>query len=83
MQACVRAAEPDSYRRFTLAGVGNLPGWVLFASGNAKKLLGLVQLILRVALPFPAKTTRPKPTCPQCGQAMNIISIIRPHWQAG
>lgn len=54
-----------------------------FLHGNAKKLLALVQLILRVTLPFPVKPTRPKPTCPQCGQAMNIISIIRPHWQPG
>ncbi len=54
-----------------------------FLHGNAKKLLGLVQLILRVTLPFPIETTRPTRTCPQCGQAMNIISIIRPHWQPG
>jgi hypothetical protein len=54
-----------------------------FLHGNAKKLLGLVQLILHLTLPFPVKTTRPKPTCPHCGQAMNIISIVRPHWRPG
>jgi hypothetical protein len=54
-----------------------------FLHGNAKKLLGLVQLILHVALPFPVETNRPQRACPQCGQPMNIISIIRPHWQPG
>jgi hypothetical protein len=54
-----------------------------FLHGNAKKLLGLVQLILHLVLPFPVKIARPKPICPQCGQPMNIISMIHPHWQPG
>ena len=54
-----------------------------FLHGNAKKLLGLVQLILRVTLPFPVETIRPRRTCPGCGQPMQVISVIRAHWQPG
>jgi hypothetical protein len=54
-----------------------------FLHGNAKKLLGLVQLILHVTLAFPVASTRPKPACPECGNPMHVASIIRGHWQPG
>jgi len=54
-----------------------------FLHGNAKKLLGLVQLILHVKLAFPVESKRIKPTCPDCGQPMQIASINRGHWQPG
>ncbi len=54
-----------------------------FLHGNAKKLLGLVQLILHVRLAFPAPSKRPRPACPGCGKLMPIASIIRGQWQPG
>jgi len=54
-----------------------------FLHGNAKKLLGLVQMILHVRLAFPAESKRPGLACPGCGQPMRVASIIRGHWQPG
>jgi hypothetical protein len=54
-----------------------------FLHGNAKKLLGLVQLILHVTLAFPAESKRSKPACPGCGKSMRVASIIRARWQPG
>lgn len=54
-----------------------------FLHGNAKKLLSLVQLILHVALPFPVATNKPKRTCPECGQPMQLMSVSRGHWLPG
>jgi hypothetical protein len=54
-----------------------------FLHGNAKKLLGLVQLILHVKLRLPAPSTRPQPACPGCGSLMQIASINRVRWQPG
>jgi len=54
-----------------------------FLHGNAKKLLGLVQLILHVRLAFPAESKRPGLACPGCGQPMRIASITRTRWQPG
>ncbi|QTF93718.1 transposase [Halomonas sp. BM-2019] len=54
-----------------------------FLHGNAKKLLGLVQLILHVTLAFPVASKRPKPACPECGNPMHAASIIRGHWHPG
>jgi len=54
-----------------------------FLHGNAKKLLGLVQLILQVKLALPARSKRPKVRCPECGNPMHIASISRIHWQPG
>jgi len=54
-----------------------------FLHGNAKKLLGLVQMILHVRLAFPAESKRPGLACPGCGQPMHVASIIRGHWQPG
>ena len=54
-----------------------------FLHGNAKKLLGLVQLILQVTLAFPVEPMRSTPACPGCGKPMRVASIIRGHWQPG
>jgi len=54
-----------------------------FLHGNAKKLLGLVQLILHVKLAFPAESKRSGPVCPDCGRPMRVASIIRALWQPG
>lgn len=54
-----------------------------FLHGNAKKLLKLVQLILRVMLK--AHPTRPRPvfTCPCCEAVMLITAFRRPAWLSG
>jgi len=54
-----------------------------FLHGNAKKLLGLVQLILHVTLAFPMGPKRYTPACPGCGEPMRVVSIIPGHWQPG
>lgn len=54
-----------------------------FLHGNAKRLLSLVQLILRVMLePYPL---RPRPVfkCPCCKAAMEITAFRRPAWRSG
>ncbi|MDF1581632.1 MAG: IS91 family transposase [Desulfuromonadales bacterium] len=54
-----------------------------FLHGNAKRLLGLVQLILRVMLePIPP---RPRPVfkCPLCKAVMEITAFRRPAWMSG
>lgn len=54
-----------------------------FLHGNAKRLLGLVQLILRVMLePIPP---RPRPVfkCPHCKAVMEITAFRRPVWMSG
>lgn len=65
---------PRSFRRVRDYG---------FLHGNAKKLLGLVQLILQVKLAFPLKSKRPKIICPGCGNPMHISSITRARWKPG
>jgi len=54
-----------------------------FLHGNARKLLGLVQLILFVKLPFPSISERPRLACPSCGGTMHVAQVIRGHWQPG
>ncbi len=54
-----------------------------FLHGNAKKLLLLVQLVLRVMIePSPA---RPRPVfkCPRCKAPMIIMEFRRPAWLSG
>lgn len=54
-----------------------------YLHGNAKRLLCLVQLILRVILePIPP---RPRPVfkCPRCRAVMEITAIRRPAWVSG
>ncbi len=54
-----------------------------FLHGNAKRLLKLVQLILRVMLE--PKPLRPRPVfkCPCCKAAMLITAFRRPAWLSG
>ncbi len=54
-----------------------------FLHGNAKRLLSLVQLILRVMLG--PTSTRPRPVfrCPCCKSPMQITAFRRPAWMSG
>ena len=54
-----------------------------FLHGNAKKLLSLVQLVLRVVID--GHTPRPRPIfkCPKCQAPMHITGFVRPAWQSG
>jgi hypothetical protein len=54
-----------------------------FLHGNAKRILSLVQLILRVRLVIPPSRPRPVIRCPQCRSPMRIVDIIRPDWSSG
>jgi hypothetical protein len=54
-----------------------------FLHGNAKKLLGLVQMLLYVTLPLPVRNNRPERTCPRCRQPMVVVGIVRYQWQPG
>ena len=54
-----------------------------FLHGNARKLLTLIQLTLKVMTT--AKPTRPRPvfSCPRCQSPMQILGFIRPVWPSG
>lgn len=54
-----------------------------FLHGNARKLLAVVQLVLRVVVE--AGTPRPRPVfkCPMCKTPMHILDFIRPAWSPG
>ncbi len=65
---------PRGFRRVRDAG---------FLHGNAKRILSLVQLILRVRLAIPRSRPRPVIRCPQCRSPMRIVDIIRPDWSSG
>jgi Putative transposase/Transposase zinc-binding domain len=54
-----------------------------FLHGNAKKLLLLIQLILKVMITI--RPTRPRPvfSCPRCQSPMHILAFIRPAWASG
>jgi hypothetical protein len=54
-----------------------------FLHGNAKKLLSLVQLVLRVFIETYAPRPRPIFNCPICHSTMRIISFTRPIWVSG
>lgn len=51
--------------------------------GNAKKLLSVVQLMLRVVIEASAPRPRPVFKCPKCQSPMHILGFIRPAWQSG
>jgi len=51
--------------------------------GNAKKMLKLVQLVLRVAVEMIALWPRAVLKCPHCQSPLNSIGFIRPNWQPG
>ena len=54
-----------------------------FLHGNAKRLLCLVQLVLRVMIE--PKPLRPRPVfrCPHCKAVMEITSFRSPAWLSG
>jgi len=54
-----------------------------FLHSNAKKLLSLVQLILRVMIAIRPSRPRPVIRCPECQSPMRIVDIIRPDWSSG
>ncbi|MCP4800358.1 MAG: IS91 family transposase [bacterium] len=54
-----------------------------FLHGNAKKMLMLIQWILRVVIKPKETRARPSFTCPHCKAAMHIIAFIRPNWRSG
>jgi hypothetical protein len=53
-----------------------------FLHGNAKKLLSLVQLVLRVLIQACAPRLRPAFLCPVCQAPMKILSFGRPVWSS-
>jgi len=65
---------PRGFRRVRDAG---------FLHGNAKRILSLVQLILRVRLAIPRSRPRPVICCPDCQSPMRIVGILRPDWSSG
>lgn len=54
-----------------------------FLHGNAKKLLSLVQLVLKVMIADGTPRQKPVFKCPKCQSPMYILSFIRPAWQSG
>jgi len=54
-----------------------------FLHGNARKLLILIRLTLKVMIT--AKPTRPRPvfSCPRCQSPMHILGFFRPAWSSG
>jgi len=54
-----------------------------FLHGNAKKILALIQLILRVRIATRSPRSRPPIHCPKCQSPMRIVSILRPDWPSG
>jgi len=54
-----------------------------FLHGNAKKLLSLVQLVLRVLMQASTLRFRPVFRCPVCQAPMRILTIARPTWSSG
>ena len=54
-----------------------------FLHGNAKKLLFLVQLVLRVVIQACASRPRPAFKCPLCQAPMRILFIGRSVWTSG
>ncbi len=54
-----------------------------FLHGNGRKMLMLIQWVLRVVIDRKATVSRPPFTCPNCKGAMNIMAFIRPSWRSG
>ena len=54
-----------------------------FLHGNAKKMLKLVQLVLRVVVEIITPRPRPALKCPHCQSPLAIIGFIQPNWQPG
>ncbi len=54
-----------------------------FLHGNAKKILSLVQLVLRVLIEIDKPRPRPVFKCPKCRSPMMITAFRRPAWVSG
>jgi len=54
-----------------------------FLHGNAKKLLSLVQMVLRVLIEASTQRLRPVFKCPRCNAPMRIIAFRRHAWASG
>jgi hypothetical protein len=54
-----------------------------FLHGNAKKLLSLVQLVLRVLIEACESRPRPVFKCPICQAPMQIMAFTKPAWASG
>jgi hypothetical protein len=54
-----------------------------FLHSNAKKLLSLVQLVLRVVIDKIIQRPRPAFKCPCCHSPMVIVGFRRPSWESG
>lgn len=54
-----------------------------FIHGNAKKILFLIQQVLRVIHPPSVSTKRPAFRCPRCKTPMNIVGFIPRIWKSG
>jgi hypothetical protein len=65
---------PKSFRRVRDYG---------FLHGNARKLLTLIQLTLKVVITAMPVRHRPVFICPRCQSPMHILAFIRPVWPSG
>jgi hypothetical protein len=54
-----------------------------FLHGNARKLLTLIQLTLKVVITIRPARPRPVFSCPRCQSPMQILAFIRPAWPSG
>jgi hypothetical protein len=54
-----------------------------FLHGNAKRLLRLVQLTLRVVIDTLRPKERPVLRCPRCQSPMQFVQVFRPGWLSG
>jgi hypothetical protein len=54
-----------------------------FLHGNAKQLLQLVQITLKVVLDTLKPKERPVMRCPKCSAAMQFVQVFRPGWLSG
>jgi hypothetical protein len=54
-----------------------------FLHGNARKLLVLIQLTLKVMITIMPARPRPVFNCPRCQLPMQIMGFIRPAWSSG
>ena len=54
-----------------------------FLHGNARKLLVLIQLTLKVMITVMPARPRPAFICPRCHSPMHILGFIRPAWASG
>jgi len=54
-----------------------------FLHSNAKRLLSLVQLVLRVIIDEIIQRPRPAFKCPRCHSPMVIVGFRRPSWESG